>query len=690
VDYNTNDHSFNLTFEPTLSDVKDEEILITKFKDQAGNQMRDTSILFSYQGIKLKKIRLIEENALALTLSKPIPIENFNAAKLHINAKETAIMEVKSEDQLTFLLKFDALLSEGVHHTVEISELIDAIGDKVPFINEQVLYYIPKRFDIVFNEWMADPTPSMGLPEVEYIEIKNNSDFDLPLQNYRLSIDDNSVILPDSILKANGYICLIAEKHNSLWPGSETSCFVQDFPTLNNGGFNLVLYNSHQDILDAYSYQPNKTMGEDFKRDGGWSVERIDPLNLSGETTNFNWSLNLEGGTPGNQNSVYEINPDNDAPYITKIQLVDKHQLQLHFNETMRFDAAIDFQLNPDLTIHQLSYDTTFLNYLNLHFSEALAVNELIELTNITIQDIGGHSLVMSSPLHFGIADSLKYNDILINEILFNPFPGGEDFVELYNNSDKIIKLSDICLAKLNQQGIEKLYELSSDYSIIAPHSYLAITSNKSELLSTYNCPDAYRIFETPSLPSYPDDEGHVVITNRKGTIIDEFKYEEKMHFSLIKNKEGVSLERLSWTLPATDDQNWSSAASTAGYATPGYVNSQQLNKPSDTNHSVFVEPEVFTPNGDGSDDRMHIYYATKTPGTTASIRIFDSNGIEVRHLANNQTISSDGFFSWDGLRDDRSRLKPGIYIIYVQMVQPNGKVNENKLSCVISPAGIN
>ena len=688
-EYNPSDHLIHLNFNPLLDDAIDEEIHISNLQDKSGNQIIDTSFTFSYQRIKVKKIKLINHNTLFVSFTKPIPENSFNSAVLLINNKATSIQSVDTEDQLTFHLIFNENLAEGNEHIIEIRGLVDSIGDEVALIKEQLLYYIPERFDIVFNEWMADPNPSMGLPEIEYIELKNNSDFDISLNNYQLSVNDKTVLLPDSIIPADDYACLVSYKNKEEWVDNGKTIYISDLPTLNNSGFDMILFTNEQDVIDAFSYDPQHIIGEGFKTEGGWSVERVDPLNFSSEYSNFNWCMNLEGGTPGGLNSVYEANPDLKSPIITNINLVNNQSLQVHFSETMRFDGNINLKLEPNLSINELSYDTLFLNHLNIHFDEKLAVNELIELTEIQITDIAGNPISWQTPLFFGMADTLEANDIVINEVLFNPYPGGEDFVELYNKTDKIINLSDIYLAKYSDQGIDKLYKTTNDNAIIAPHSYLALTSAKTSLMEYYNCQYPHLILECSSLPSYPDDEGHVAITNHTGSIIDEFKYQENMHFDLLKNKEGVSLERLSWKLATSDHQNWSSAASTAGYATPGYINSQQLNDPAESDLNVYVDPEVFTPNGDGTDDRTNIYFSTQTPGTTASIRIFDVNGHEVRQLANNQTMSNTGFVSWDGLNDEHSRLRPGIYVVYIQTIQPNGEVNENKLTCVIGTANI-
>ena len=61
-------------------------------------------------------------------------------------------------------------------------------------------------------------------------------------------------------------------------------------------------------------------------------------------------------------------------------------------------------------------------------------------------------------------------------------------------------------------------------------------------------------------MPSFNDDEGHVIILNAQGNIIDELKYDEKWHFKLIDNREGVALESIDYHAPTQNQDNWHSA----------------------------------------------------------------------------------------------------------------------------------
>ena len=57
----------------------------------------------------------------------------------------------------------------------------------------------------------------------------------------------------------------------------------------------------------------------------------------------------------------------------------------------------------------------------------------------------------------------------MLNEVLFNPVDGGQDFVEIYNNSDKYLDLQNWLLANQYADTIANLKNLSDSTFIIHP-----------------------------------------------------------------------------------------------------------------------------------------------------------------------------------------------------------------------------
>jgi len=142
----------------------------------------------------------------------------------------------------------------------------------------------------------------------------------------------------------------------------------------------------------------------------------------------------------------------------------------------------------------------------------------------------------------------------------------------------------------------------------------------------------------------------------------------------LVKDDEGVSLERISFSNPTNDSQNWKSASAQSGFATPGYINSNARPSTPVTEGTVTIEPEIFVPNS-GLYDFAKISYAFDQAGYIANIRVVDQEGHSIKTIANNENLGFEGFFRWDGDRDDGRKARMGYYAIWVEVFDVSGEV---------------
>ena len=209
-------------------------------------------------------------------------------------------------------------------------------------------------------------------------------------------------------------------------------------------------------------------------------------------------------------------------------------------------------------------------------------------------------------------------------------------------------------------------------------------TEDADNLAMQYLVQKPENVLVVSSPPSFSDDEGTVVALNFQGNVVDEVKYKDDWHFKLIDNAEGVSLERIDPAGPSQDETNWHSAASTAGYGTPTYKNSQYklLNS---INATIELTPKVFSPDNDGRDDIATIQYEVSEPGYIANITIFDAAGRPIRNLVRNGTLGLKGYWNWDGLDDKGNKLPVGTYIIFTEIFNLQGKKEKFKNTVVLA-----
>ena len=185
------------------------------------------------------------------------------------------------------------------------------------------------------------------------------------------------------------------------------------------------------------------------------------------------------------------------------------------------------------------------------------------------------------------------------------------------------------------------------------------------------------------NLPSLSNDQGTICIAHQSlSQIIDAFSYDEQMHFSLLETEDGVSLERLDKQAETQKNNNWHSAASTVGFGTPTYQNSQIYQN--QTSGEVTIDPKSFSPNNDGYKDVCAIHWNFSKTNLMATISIFDSEGVRVNQLMNNKMIGNKGSEIWEGTSENGAQLKTGMYIVFMQVFSEDGEVESYKKVVVL------
>ena len=279
----------------------------------------------------------------------------------------------------------------------------------------------------------------------------------------------------------------------------------------------------------------------------------------------------------------------------------------------------------------------------------------------------------------------IEPDDIVLNEVLFNPVPDGDDYVEIYNNSNKEIPLNKLYLASRdNDMELTQIYALTSERKKLLPNKYMALTKDTLGVFPFFSisCPECFLQMER--FPSFNNDDDYVVLLNSDMEIIDEFYYYEKMHSPIFYDREGIALERISFSAPTNDASNWHSASTQSEYGTPGYQNSQLMNEEVQK-ISVTFQPDAFSPNNDGYNDNYSVNLSMDSPGYICNILVFDSTGRRLCKLTDNTILGTHEQISWNGEDENGNQLPIGPYIIMVEVFNTDGTVERFKDGVVLT-----
>jgi hypothetical protein len=442
-----------------------------------------------------------------------------------------------------------------------------------------------------------------------------------------------------------------------------------------------MLLNAQGALVHAVDYR-DSWYNDAVKKEGGWSLEMIDTTLPCAGVENWAASVHPTGGTPGRVNSIAASRPDLTPPTVLRADVLNPFTIQLRFSETLDSAQAS----NPANILVSSPMGNTSPSEVRLQFplfttmelglSDSLRMRTPYKLTISNKSDCAGN-IASATELSFQVPEPASSGDLVINEVLFNPPTGGRDFVELWNVSDKYINLQGWSLANVQDDTLANFRTITNDALVLKPGSFATLTTSGLLTQRFYPAFRAETLVQMSSLPAYNNTSGTVILIDQAAKVADSFPYHEDMHFRLLDDVKGFSLEKIQPGLPATRTDAWKSTASSVK-ATPGYVNSQYAPL-AGSGGTLTIEPPVFIPDGDGDRDLCFIRYQLDKPGKVGSITIFDRDGRPLRSVARNALLGTEGFFTWDGTTDTGDKARMGSYLVLLELFELGGETDKLK-----------
>jgi len=347
-----------LTFAPAIP-TGDYTLTITGVADLSGNVLDEATLDFSFEADTtppdLLSATATSATRVDVVFSEPVEGCDVTLYDLTPGVGQPDGIECPG-DGSEYGLLLDAPLTGPETYTVTATDVADLNGNVQPETSANFFFGTfdtPDVREIVINEVMYDPPDDAN---DEYVELFNRTEaqtFDLSA----LTLSDDS-----------GTPIAITDQPTALGPG-EYAVLVRDpelfqqqfpdvpfiavasFPTLNNGGDTPTI-RLGDTVVDAVPYLPSWG-GTDA------SLERRDPAGPSTSASNFATSTDPQGGTPGAQNSVFEV--DTTPPAPIDVAITDNGQtLTVFFDEPLAPSTVVpsNFALDGSAPVVQdANYD---------------------------------------------------------------------------------------------------------------------------------------------------------------------------------------------------------------------------------------------------------------------------------------------------------------------------------------------
>ena len=542
-----------------------------------------------------------------------------------------------------------------------------------------------ERYTIVINEIMVDPSPVVGLPNAEYIELRNCSNRSIDLNKWKIekgsttySIGNSTVLKPDSL------IVLCSKTNLPLFNPSLRIIALSSFPILTNDEGIIGLKSPDNTTIHAIEYK-SSWHENTIKAAGGWSLEMINPLQPC-ENNNWTSSVHRNGGTPGMENSVYKSKPAASRFEALQCIALNDQTLLIEFShgaDSSSLSNALNYSFRePMLSASSAKAIGSLFNKAEIKLQTAFKPNSVY---NIEIKNILSckKDKSLETSVQTGLQKDPLPKDILVNEVLFNPPSDGSDFIELYNNTQSVVNANELYLSSYNNLGgLTTNYKIGEGHFNFFPKDYIIISEDTAFVKKQWPSAISKKMIQVKNLPSLPDDEGNIIILNKQGIVLDNMYYTDNMHYPFLHDPSGVSLERIQPAASSQDKNNWHSASSFVNYASPTLENSQY--KKSDSTPSHFeIAPKILSPNNDGINDVLGINYHFDQPGYTCTVYLFGLQGNLISKIIDNILLGTSGSICWNGLNKGQI-LPAGQYIVYIEAFHLQSKtVKEKRLIAI-------
>jgi hypothetical protein len=549
----------------------------------------------------------------------------------------------------------------------------------------------PIQFDLSASSMSFDPRFPVSGDNIRIIaKVKNNGSSSAGNFQVQFFFDSDSNNIPDQLLSTQSY--------QNLLPGD--SVFISSANTINNLQKKIfaaikILYDSDEDTLNNYlekSIEPgfpqnivkvNEVM---YDPDSG-KPEWFELVNISNYTVNIkDWAVSDILTTPTKSfisNAETNIEPgeyfiiSKDTSFFRFYPEVISKVFIVNFGTLGNSaDGIILYDFRNGI-IDSLFYRSSWggLNGYSLErFSFEKSTNDSLNWTT----SLNQNNSTPGAPNSLLNIPDYERNQIVINEIMYDPDIDNSEFVEFLNTSNDSVNLGGWRIE--DEKG--NFFKLSETTLNIPPDSYFVLAADSLVRLkySLNNYPYVKDIDQS-SLGLTNSGE-MILLKDVRGNVIDSVFYFDSWNNKNISVTRNKSLERINPLLSSNDMKNWSTSVEPIG-ATPAAENSiYTVNLNTSTN--ISVSPNPFSPDNDGFEDFTIINYSLTQTVAQVRIKIFDSTGRLVRTLANNQASGSNGSVIFDGLGDDGQALRIGIYIVFLEALNQSSGVIETLKTVVV------
>ncbi|HVP06395.1 MAG TPA: lamin tail domain-containing protein [Candidatus Acidoferrum sp.] len=506
---------------------------------------------------------------------------------------------------------------------------------------------------VVVNEVMANEPG--GNTTLEWIELYNDGAASADLSFYWLQIGSTQVVLSGTMV-GNSYMIVCRKLFSSggtpgfeeywgnnsgVWGDSPLEQYSQPIVasfSLTNTAGNVQLYRAGV-LTSELSWTQ---AGRD-----GYSWERVSPL-----SSQLGQSTDPSGSTPGRLNSLTPLPDELSIDSVDAVPLNGETALTFLIK-----NVGLTTQTGRTLSVYYFnSVDT--LNQDSLIFRDSLPSTDTgfttVVRRTITLPGTYAHlgaaldvdDRILNNERSF-MAPGAEYPPVILSEIMAAPTGSlASEWIELVSRYSGDISLQGW------QIGVGQTKMTITNSPVTIGAGQYTVTAEDSTAFRNYYPQFSGQLIQPASWATLNNNGDTIRLIDAYGIQADSFMYSSTYDSNYTWGRSEDSEHR----------NDWGKSAAVGG--SPGAPNDVVL-RPTGSNLVITIEPQIFSPDGDGVDDATSIIIEAPQ-AKSYTMKIYDRKGRVVRTFADDNPLIR-GQYEWDGRSDGGERLPIGIYILYFE-----------------------
>ncbi|GHT72794.1 hypothetical protein FACS189456_2300 [Bacteroidia bacterium] len=503
--------------------------------ERGGTPCGANAAVFVLQPLEISDLQQVNETQLRVTFNKNIDdgdllnSQNYNLSNVYPTA-------VQKDDNKSVLLTFTTPFVSN-NYTLFVQRMRDEFGNEES-ADKNIDITVSHYGDVVFSELMVKPADNVNFSE-EYIELYNRTNHAVNLSGWTLDHSTKTIVrITSGTIPAQGYIMLNY---------SDTLCNVaktSSVAALTDKGKQLTLRDPYDVVVAMVTYS-DTWYGDASKKDGGFSLEKIDLDNL--EETAQNWTAcpDERGGTPCGVNAaVFVLQPLE----IANLQQINSMQLRVTFNKNIDDGDLLNSQNYNLSNVYPTAVQKDDNKSVLLTFATPFVSNSYTLFIQRMRDEFGNEE---SADKNVDITVS-HYGDVVFSELMVKPADNvnfSEEYIELYNRTNHAVNLSGWTL----DHSTKTIVRITS--GTIPAQGYIML--NYGDTLCN--------VAKTSSVATLTDKGKQLTLRNSYNVMVARVAYSDTWYGDASKNDGGFSLEKIDLDNLEETAQNWTACTDERG-----------------------------------------------------------------------------------------------------------------------------